>query len=158
MWRTCHLPALFDIPRASEPMQDQDEKANAPRRADEGRIPLVEESAAVSKRTVTSGRVRIRTVVDEHEELVHAPVTREEVTLERVPVGREVPEAPQLRHEGDVLIVPVVEEVLVIERRLVLKEELHIRKLKTTEEVEQPVTLRSTRAIVEREAGDDTTS
>ena len=48
-------------------------------------------------------------------------------------------------------IIPVVEEVLVIEKRLVLKEELHIRRRIATETVEVPVTLRNQRAIVERE-------
>ena len=58
--------------------------------------------------------------------------------------------APQIRTEGDVTIVPVLEEVLVVEKRLVLKEELHIRRRIITETVEVPVTLHKQRAIVER--------
>jgi stress response protein YsnF len=46
--------------------------------------------------------------------------------------------------------VPVLEEVLVVEKRLVLKEELHIRRRATTETVEVPITLRKQRAVVER--------
>jgi stress response protein YsnF len=57
-----------------------------------------------------------------------------------------------------VTIVPVLEEVLVVEKRLVLKEELHIRRRVDTESVEVPVTLRKQRAIIEREAQDGSTA
>jgi stress response protein YsnF len=57
---------------------------------------------------------------------------------------------PDVRWEGDTFIVPVVEEVLVVEKRLVLKEELHIRPEKSVERVEKPVVVRRTVATVER--------
>ena len=50
----------------------------------------------------------------------------EEADVRRVPVNRIVSEAPQTRQEGEVTIVPIVEEVLVVEKRLLLKEEIHI--------------------------------
>jgi stress response protein YsnF len=43
-----------------------------------------------------------------------------------------------------------LEEVLVIEKRLVLKEEVHIRQELSHETVEVPITLRKQRAVVER--------
>jgi stress response protein YsnF len=49
-----------------------------------------------------------------------------------------------------VTIIPVLEEVLVVEKRLVLKEEVHIRSTTSGEDVEVPVTLRRQRAVVER--------
>jgi stress response protein YsnF len=55
------------------------------------------------------------------------------------------------------MIVPVLEEILVVRRQLVLKEELHIRRRVETEAVQVPVTLRKQRAIVEREAPDGST-
>jgi stress response protein YsnF len=75
-----------------------------------------------------------------------------------VPVDRVVETAPETRTEGDVTIVPVLEEVLVVEKRLVLKEELHIRRRVETETAEVPVTLRKQRAIVERLAPDTPSS
>ena len=121
-------------------------------------IPLVEEQISIAKHKVPTGRVRIRTVVDEREAWIREELAREEATIERVPIDREVTETPEIRQEGDVLIVPVVEEVLVVEKRLVLKEELHIRKKRQIEQVEEPVVLRSMRAEVEREnlEGDET--
>lgn len=58
---------------------------------------------------------------------------------------------PVTRREGDVTIVPVLEEVLVVEKRLVLREEIHVRETLSREEVELPVSLRRQRATVERE-------
>ncbi|MEZ0171107.1 YsnF/AvaK domain-containing protein [Microvirga sp. TS319] len=118
-------------------------------------IPLAEETVSVGKRQVVTGRVRVRTVTDTVEELAHAGVQRETVEVTRVPVDRMVDTVPGIRTEGDVTIVPVVEEVLVVEKRLVLKEELHIRRQISTEEVEVPVSRRKQRAVVARADPDE---
>ncbi|MBQ0821198.1 YsnF/AvaK domain-containing protein [Microvirga sp. HBU67558] len=120
-------------------------------------IPLVEETATIDKRQVVIGHVRVRTVTGTVEELAHASVQREDVEVTRVPIDRVVETAPEIRTAGDVTIVPVLEEVLVVTKQLVLKEELHIRRRIETEAVEVPVTLRKQRAIVEREPSDGTT-
>ena len=118
-------------------------------------IPLVEETATIGKRDVLTGRVRVQTVTDTVEELARADVQRETVEVTRVSIDRMIETAPEIRTEGDVTIVPVVEEVLVVEKRLLLKEELHIRRRIETETVEVPVALRKQRAIVEREGPDN---
>lgn len=115
-------------------------------------LPIVEEELRVSKRE-TMERVRVRTVTETRDELVRQELQGERVAIERVPVDRLVEPgapAPQVRTEGDVTILPVVEEVLVVEKRLLLKEELRISRRATTEVAEIPVTLRKQRAIVER--------
>jgi stress response protein YsnF len=127
------------------------------RTASEEVIPVVEETATVGKRQVVTGRVRVQTVTDTVEELARATVQRDDVEVTRVPIDRIVESAPEIRTEVDVTIVPVLEEVLVVEKRLVLKEELHIRRRVETETVEFPVTLRKQRAIVERETPDGST-
>ena len=119
-------------------------------------IPLVEEELRLEKRSVVTGKVRVRTVVDVIDEMAQASLEEETVEVTRVPVDRMVDEAPAVRTEDGVTIVPIVEEVLVVEKRLVLKEELHIRRQTTTETVEVPVTLRRQRAIVERVPGSNT--
>ena len=113
-------------------------------------IPLAEEVAAVSVRRVATGRVEVRTLTDTFEETVRATLGRETVEVTRVAVDRQVETAPAIRTEGDVTIVPVLEEILVVEKRLVLKEEIHIRRTARTEQFEIPVTLRRQRAVVER--------
>lgn len=114
-------------------------------------IPVIEERASLHKRTIETGRVRIRTVVEESERWFRETLEREAVLVTRVPVDREVEAMPQMHEEGDTLIIPIVEEVLTVQKQLVLKEEVHIRRQRKTETVEAPVTLRSMRAVVERE-------
>ena len=122
----------------------------------EERIALVEEEARINKREVVTGRVRIRTRVEEAEETVRGTLDEEVVEVERVPVDRIADAAPAVRQDGDVTIIPVMEEVLVVEKRLVLKEELHVRRRRTQESVEVPVTLRRERVEVERLPADET--
>jgi stress response protein YsnF len=86
----------------------------------------------------------------EEKVVVRDALRREHVEVTRVPVDREVAEAPPIRSEGDVTIVPVLEERLVVEKRLFLVEELHLRRMVTTEGVELPATLRRTHVEVER--------
>jgi stress response protein YsnF len=150
------------VPPASIPPNDEeqvpvldDALGSSARTVSEEVVPLVEETAVVGKRQVVTGRVRVQTVTDTIEELAHADVQRESVEVTRVPIDRMVETAPEIRTEGDVTIVPVLEEVLVVEKRLVLKEELHIRRRVETETVEVPVTLRKQRAVVERDAPKD---
>jgi stress response protein YsnF len=119
-------------------------------------LPLVEETATVDKRAVVTGKVRVRTITDTAEELAKATLQSDAVEVTRVPIDKAVDTAPKIRTEGDVTIVPVLEEVLVVTKQLVLKEELHIRRRVETETVEVPVSLRKQRAIVEREAPDGT--
>ena len=114
-------------------------------------LPLADERLSVHKRRVETGRVRIKTILDEHQEWIQEALEREEISVERVKVDRIVDSHPVMRQEGDVLIIPVVEEVMVVEKRLLLKEEIHVSTQRHVEQVDEPVTLKSTRAVIERE-------
>ncbi|HVL71046.1 MAG TPA: DUF2382 domain-containing protein [Beijerinckiaceae bacterium] len=118
---------------------------------EERTIPIVEEEARLDKRSVVTGKVRVRTSTETVEQMVGGDLTEEFVEVERIPVDREVAEAPRVRTEGDVTIVPLVEEVLVVEKRLVLKEEIHLRRTTRQAPVEVPVEVRRSKAEVERE-------
>ena len=111
-------------------------------------IELVEERATVIKTEVESGRVIVRTRVEERDELVELSLRRDEVIVEHVPIGIVVEAPPSVREENGVLIVPVVEEQLVIQ--LVLKEEVRITRRQHVETVREPVRLRSEHAEVVR--------
>ena len=113
-------------------------------------LPLVEEIAIVGKRSVLTGRLRVHLVAGTAEEIAHAQVQRESVEVTRIPVDRIVETTPEIKTEGELTIVPVLEEVLVVEKRLVLKEELHIRRRVEAKTADVPVTLRKQRANVER--------
>jgi len=113
-------------------------------------VPVVAETLDVQKRWVESGRVRITKVVHQREEVVDEPLLREEVEVERIAVNRVVEGPVAIRHEGDVMIIPVLEEVLVVEKRMMLKEELHVRRRRVEESRPQRVILRTEEVAVER--------
>jgi uncharacterized protein (TIGR02271 family) len=116
-------------------------------------IPVWREELHVGKRTVETGKgIRIHKMVKEREETVDQPLLQDELAIERVPVGTMVAEGeqPGARYEGDTLIVPVFEEVLVVERRLRLKEEVRITRRKREMHAPQTVVLRSEEVSIER--------
>jgi uncharacterized protein (TIGR02271 family) len=113
-------------------------------------IPVLEEELSVDKRVVETARVKVSRITHRQEQIVDELLHHEKVEVERVPLDRPIETMPSIRQEGDVTIVPVVEEILKVERRLVLKEEVHIRRIKTTERHQEQVTLRRQEAIVSR--------
>ena len=115
-------------------------------------IPLIAEQVELHKRRVETGKVRITKRVEVEEQLVDVPLQREEVVVERVPVERFVTETPPVRHEGDTMIVPVMEEVLVVEKRLMVREELRLTTRRTETHEPRTVSLRKEVAHVERTA------
>jgi stress response protein YsnF len=115
-------------------------------------IPLVEERVSATKREIEIGRVRVHTTVEEREEIVRAELARDTVEVERVPMSVEVSSVPETRQEGEVTVIPVVEEVLVVTKKLMLVEEIRLRRTRTVEEHARPVTLTRQRAEIERKA------
>ena len=120
------------------------------RSRDDAVVPLLREEVVIEKRQVATGKVRIQTVSDSFEQIASASLQEEQVTVTRVPIDRVVTKAPAVRTKNGVTIVPVLEEVMIVEKRLVLREELHIRRDVSTQTVEVPVRLRRQRALVER--------
>ena len=121
-------------------------------------INLLEEVLRVGKREIETGRVRVSVLTDTEQRVVAETLRSRRVEVERVKLGRrlEAGEAmPQSRIEGQELVVPIVEEMLVVEKRLVVTEELRIRIMQTEEKVEQTVPLRRQRAVVERMPAND---
>jgi stress response protein YsnF len=114
----------------------------------QGVIPRVEEQVHVDKVEKTIGNVRVRIVPSEREQSVSVPVTETRADVRRVAIGRIVDGPPAVREEGDVMIIPVLEEVLVVEKKLLLREEIHVTRSQTTRVEEHRVTLRSERAEI----------
>jgi uncharacterized protein (TIGR02271 family) len=125
---------------------------------DDPTLQLLAEELSVAKETLETGRVRISTRTHEREVLIDQNLAHERVEIETIPVGRRIDAVPEVRQEGDATIVPVVEEVLVVERRLMLKEEIRIRRVRTTESHQEKVTLRHQEAVVTRHQHDTTLS
>ena len=110
----------------------------------------IEEHALVRTVARETGRVVARTVTDSHEEAVDGAGWRETVTVERVPVGRPVDAPEPTRHEDGVTVIPVYEEVLVVQKQLVLREEVRLTTRREPLAGPERVTLRRQRVEVER--------
>ena len=115
------------------------------------RIPVVEENARIEKRPVQSGNVRVRTRVEERPQVLREVLFGEGLEVVIVPTEREVEAPPPPRQEGEVTIGSLVEERLVVTRKLFVVEELHIRRSTRLDEVSVPVTLRAMRAVGEED-------
>lgn len=118
--------------------------------ADKLVVPVAEERLTLRKRKVETGRVRIVKRVAAREEAIDEPLVRETVQVERVPINRAIAEPVPVRYEGDAMIVPVFEETLVVEKRLILKEELRITKRRAESHQTRRATLRREEVSVER--------
>ena len=115
-------------------------------------IPVMAEEIAVGKKVIESGKVRISKRISEHEELVDVPLFREEVSVERVPINQFIETRPPVRQEGDTMIIPVVEEQVVIQKKLLLVEELRVRKEVIEHHAPQTVNLRKEEVEIKRVA------
>lgn len=116
-------------------------------------IPVIQEEVLFEKRVVESGKVRITKSAREYEEIVDEPLFREEVTVERVPLNQVVESRLPVRYEGDLMIIPVVEEQVFVQKRLVLTEELRVRKQTIETHKPQRVTLLKEEVEIQRVAG-----
>ncbi len=120
--------------------------------ADEAVVPVVEETAVVRKERVVTETVRLRKRVREEEEVLDVPVQTEAIEVERVPVGRWLDAPAEVRREGDTTVYPVVEEVLAVEKRLRLVEEVRVTRRHETRRAQERVGLRREEVVVERDA------
>lgn len=91
-------------------------------------FPVLEEELQIGKRIVETGITRVSIHVTGSEELIEQPLMREKVEVQHVEINRFIDRPAETRTEGEVTIIPVMEEVLVVEKKLRLKEELHITR------------------------------
>ena len=114
-------------------------------------IPVVAEQVSVGKRVVETGTVKVSKKVTEQQTAVSLPLVREQYDVERVPVNEVVDTPPAaMRYEGDTTIIPVLREVMVVQKRYEIVEEIRITKRKTESTDTQQVSLRKEEVTIER--------
>ena len=113
-------------------------------------MPLSAETLTVAKRTVAE-RVVVRRETQTRAETIDELLSDETVVVERVPIDRYVDTIPPIREEDGCTVLPVVEEVAVVVKRLLLREEVRLRRVKTSRHHIETVSLREQRAVVTRE-------
>jgi uncharacterized protein (TIGR02271 family) len=128
--------------------------------ADEPTILLHAEGFTVARRSVAGDTVRVETTTRTQDHHIDEPLshTHTRVEVERIPIGRTVTAVPPVREEGDTTILPVVEEVIVVEHRLILKEEVHIRRVQVAERHTETVTTREQTVEICRRKADSPAS
>ena len=109
-------------------------------------IPLFEERAEVSSKVIETAKVRIQRSTETFNQTVTLPLTSTTWDIQRIPVGQLLTDRPEVRHEGDTTIYPLVEERFVARREYFLLEEVHVRR--TTKTTEQTATLELHRDIL----------
>ena len=123
---------------------------------DEVTVPVVREEASVSRERLETGVVRVRKLVHERVEVIDEPMLHDEVDIEHVVINRVVDAPSPPREEGDVLVVPVFEEVVTVQRQWVLKEEIRLRRREVQTRHRERVALRGEEVTVERKrAGEE---
>jgi stress response protein YsnF len=137
--------------RPSAPPESAAQGSSGPAQSEDwGVLRLLAEDATVSRRVIETGRVRVAKVTRTRDHLIDELLARTSFEVNRVPIGRLIDAMPPIKEDGDLTIVPIVEETVVVERRLMLKEELHIRRVQTSEPYQQTVKLRYQTAEVTR--------
>jgi uncharacterized protein (TIGR02271 family) len=113
-------------------------------------IPVIEEEVQIGSRVIETGRVLVSKSVQESVEKIDLPQMHEETDVQRVPVNQYVDTTPVVRYEGDTMIIPVLREEVIVQKRLVLVEEVRITKRQIYSRRAEEVTLRKEVLSVDR--------
>jgi uncharacterized protein (TIGR02271 family) len=118
-------------------------------------IPVAAEELTVETRGVVRARVQVTKRIEARDAVVEVPLIHEALVIERVPVNAFVEAvAPVIRHEDGVLVIPLMEEVTVPEKRLLLREEIRVSRHRSTTTRRQTVALRREVVDVTRDEPD----
>ena len=123
-----------------------------PQRFSEEVVPVIEERAVVQREVVETGKVRIRKKVTEEKATVNLPIINESYEVTHVPVPKQVLDTPPaaVRYEGNKMIIPVIREITVVQKKYEVIEELHIVRQVSETPLVQEITLLKESIEVER--------
>lgn len=119
---------IREVERKSNPKQRAEKGAETPDKVDNVSIPVIEEHLNIDKKTVETGRYKIKKTVSQEEYSEDIPTIHEKVDIQRVQVNKYIDTMPDVRYEGDTTIIPVIKEVVVVEKKLMLVEEIHVTR------------------------------
>ncbi len=113
-------------------------------------IPVARESLHVERISKVTSRTIVHVEPRTRQESVDVALRDEAVEIERVAINRPVDAPTPTRQEGDITIIPVFAEVLVVTKQLMLKEEIRITRKQTSRQHKDVVELRSEEVRIER--------
>ena len=149
----------YPTDKTTHKLQKQDTQdinsINQSERVEDLVVPVLKEELEIHKEFHKTGTVRIVKTVRELQEVVSEDLTSETVDVQRVPVDLVVDRAPEIRTEGDVVIIPVVKEELIVTRQLRVVEELRVTKHTTVSLYRETVPVRAEEVVIERIDSED---
>lgn len=110
---------------------------------------VIEERAKVDKKVIEKGKVRITKKVETEEEKVKVVVKNEEINIERIAINEYADELPEIRQSGDTMIIPVIKEVAVVQKKIFVIEEIRVTKKTHHTEEERTVPLQKEKVNIE---------
>lgn len=121
------------------------------------KVPVIEEKLHVEKRIVESGKVHISKTVNEHQEQINIPLNHEQINIERIAINKYIEIMPDaVKYEGETMIIPVIREV--IEKRILLVEEIRVTKQVIQTQQNQEITLRTEQVHINKITNDNISS
>jgi len=113
-------------------------------------LPILKEEVEIHKQTRITGVVRLEKTVRTTEAAVEEDLVKESISVEHVPVNRYIDQAVSTRQEGDTTIIPIMEEIVIVSKQLVLKEEIHITRRREQSHYHETVSLRAEEVEIKR--------
>lgn len=126
-----------------------------------GRIRLLlhEEVLEPSIREYIHGRALVRKRIETVDDTLTFELRQQHPVVERIRIDREIESTPAPYWDGSTYVVPVVEEEIVVSRRLILREEVRVMVDSASEQHQMPTTIRREIIdVVEQAFAEDGTS
>lgn len=116
------------------------------------RMPIAHEELVIHKQPIVRGKVRVHKRVEKHEERVVLPVYHEEAIVEHISPDQYDGLPPANPNE---VIVPVIEERLVVQKQSIIREYIRVRKklVRTEKEVRGKMRREVVEVSEERDVG-----
>src|SRR5690606_17543666 len=111
-------------------------------------IPVMEEHLIVDKKMIETGKLQIQKTIIEEDIEIDIPLLKETNEIKKIPKNIYVDSIPVVRQEGEVTIIPVVHEVLVVEKKLLLVEEIHVVKTVIETVEKNTVTIKKEHVVI----------
>lgn len=113
-------------------------------------VPVISEELHADAVPVVTGGVRVTKRVHTRDEVLEQELRKSHAEVKRVKTNRVVDGPQPVQRVGNTLVIPVVSEVLRIEKQWVVIEEIHITQTEESEIVQHTVPVSHEEAEIER--------
>jgi uncharacterized protein (TIGR02271 family) len=134
--------------RVDKTLREETEVTDKNVTQDEIIIPVIEEEVVIDKKIIEKGGIVIDKKITTQDISVEAPLKSDHLSIEHVAINRFLDSRPEIRYEGETMIIPVLKEVFV--KRLLLVEEIRITKETEIQSHSEKITLKKEEVTIRR--------